>query len=354
MNVAPKSNTPFQTKPATPKRSLRYSLFFLATCCITAATPTLLATPCQAQAATPQASAATATTAVPAWQTAAGGKMSFEVASIRENREPPSPSNPYFTNFPLGATPLYSHSGVAFVVRNINLVGIIDFAYYLTGMQGQSTLVPQLPSWALHERFNIEARAEAGTEPTKDQMRLMVQSLLADRFKLAVHTEMREKRVYALRQIEPGKLGTQIKPHPADFPCTTVRTDDLPQTGPPPIAADGLPQQCGYVRTFPDSTGPLQYSGRATPINEIAKLMTVWKADGVPVIDQTGLTGTYDLHLTFAPENERKLPAGDLQFGCYGPELEQAMKKQLGLKLVSTKAPIETLVIDHIEQPSAN
>ena len=216
-----------------------------------------MTTPAHAQAPAPPQSH------VPAWQTAAGGKMAFEVASVHENKDPFGPSNPISSNFPLGSTPLYSHNGGRLSIKNMSLAEVIGFAYHLTGMQNNYIVYPQLPIWAQTERINIEAHAEAGSEPTKDQMRLMVQSLLADRFKLAVHTEIKQTPVYAIRMIEPGKLGPQIKPHPADASCTIIRSLDAPPVGPSPLAADGYPPECGYVRTFLDGS-TLKYSARGS------------------------------------------------------------------------------------------
>jgi len=295
------------------------------------------------------------------WQKAAGGKMEFELASVRENKAPLSNSNPMTHNFPWSSTPSYVPTGGRFVAKNAHLEDLIGLAYKLTGQQIKFGLHPILPAWALEDRFDIEAKTAEGMEPTKDQMRLMLQALLADRFKLKVRFETKESTVYALRMVEPGKPGPTLKVHPADKPCTKVWWDfdrDSPQAKPPD---DGLPLICSSIELTYDHPGTLRYAARSVPISEIAKVATLWFDDGRTVLDQTGLDGTYDLILEFSPNVDpvsfegAPNAAGYInQRGTYGPELRQALKKQLGLKLDTTKGPVQIMVIDHIEYPSSN
>lgn len=130
------------------------------------------------------------------WEKAAGGKISFDVASIKQNLSglPPVGDNPT-ANFPLDDGYAYAANGALLSVTNFPLQAFIDFAYKLTPSQVQGIRL-QLPKWATTERFDLQAHAPAST--TKDQMRLMMQSLLADRLKLAVHWETREAPVFGL------------------------------------------------------------------------------------------------------------------------------------------------------------
>ena len=88
--------------------------------------------------------------------------------------------------------------------------------------QGRYVL-PQLPEWVTTERFDIQARAEKN--PGKDEMRLMMRSLLADRFKLAVHYETLQVPLFAIVLAKPGKTGPQLQLHPIDTSCPTTRAD---------------------------------------------------------------------------------------------------------------------------------
>jgi len=125
------------------------------------------------------------------WVAAAGGKESFEVASVKQNKSNGMSS----ASVPLNDQDGYSSNGGLFSATNYRLDAFIGFAYKLTSRQTQSAL-SQLPKWAVAERFDIQARAEGNT--TKDQMRLMMQSLRADRSKLAVHTEVAQASVFVL------------------------------------------------------------------------------------------------------------------------------------------------------------
>jgi uncharacterized protein (TIGR03435 family) len=138
------------------------------------------------------------------WQTAAGGKMAFEVASVKPSNqfEPP--------NFPLSAEDAYTSGGR--LSAAFQLFTYIAFAYklWLTPEQRRTALA-NLPKWVTTDLY--ETRARAPGDATKDQTRLMMQSLLADRFKLQVHFETREVPVLALNMDKPGTLGPKLHLH---------------------------------------------------------------------------------------------------------------------------------------------
>src|SRR5579862_8059107 len=146
---------------------------------------------------------------------AAGVKMSFDVASVKPNKS----DEPRHTNVPLAGDPAPPPGGL-FSATNTPLVEYIWFAYDL-GQAEMVKLASQLPRWAVTgdtQRFDIQARAQGS--PTRDQMRLMMQSLLADRFKLALHTETKQGPIYALVLVKPGKLGPHLQQHTDDASCS--------------------------------------------------------------------------------------------------------------------------------------
>ena len=143
---------------------------------------------------------------VPQWQIDAGGKMGFDVASVKQNKSGPS-GTPH-TNMGLDAGEDYTSTGGLFAARDYPLGAYIGFAYKLTFYQNQF-LASQLPKWTTAERFDIEAHT--GRNTTKDQIRLMMQSLLADRLKLAVHFENRRGPLFGLVLAKPGKTGPQTR-----------------------------------------------------------------------------------------------------------------------------------------------
>ena len=163
-----------------------------------------------AQSAASQAP--TAQPMTPQWQIDAGGKMTFEVASVKLSTDGEEQDR----NFPIDDGDRYAANGGLLTIRKFPLSTIIAFAYKLPFYEW-APIQDRLPKALAAEPFDIEARAP-GT-PTKDQMRLMMQSLLADRFKLAVHFEVRQLPVYELVVNKPGRLGTRIWPHTSDSPC---------------------------------------------------------------------------------------------------------------------------------------
>jgi uncharacterized protein (TIGR03435 family) len=156
----------------------------------------------------------------PQWQIDAGGSAKFDVASVKLNRSGqggPANLTPAHTNIGLSGiddTPV-NDSLLSAVYFPLSIY--IGFAYKLTPAQVQLLRGPGWPKWADSERFDIEARADG--KVTKDQMRLMMQSLLADRFKLIVHTETRQMRVIALVLDKPGKIGPRLIRLSEDLPC---------------------------------------------------------------------------------------------------------------------------------------
>src|SRR5258708_16168856 len=183
----------------------------------------------------------------PDWQAAAGGRMMFDVATVKKNTTGPNFSRS--SSFPLGPGDVYIPNAGRFQARNLTLLTYIKFAYKLSGDQEQF-LLPQLPKWATTDRFDIQSSVQGN--PTKDQMRLMMQSLLAERFKLAVHYETRQIPMYALLLDIPGKLGPLLQQHPSDSPCaTTPWVPSPPPTAPPQLIDARFPASCGGILHMP-------------------------------------------------------------------------------------------------------
>ena len=169
--------------------------------------------PLKAQITTDETPAANSNT-TPAWQMVAGGHMEFEVASVR----PAGPGARFRTNLGLNIEDEPIPLGGRFSAT-ASLGGYIALAYKFLPIGPQSDAVfGHLPMWATTDLFTIEAKASMAN-PSKDQMRLMMQSLLADRFKLAIHFETHDVPVMALVLVKPGKLGFRLRPHSQGPPC---------------------------------------------------------------------------------------------------------------------------------------
>jgi uncharacterized protein (TIGR03435 family) len=226
--------------------------------------------------------------------------------------------------------------------ENIGLGAVIGKAYDVKYYQISG------PAWFESERFNIIATVPLGT--TKDQFRLMLQNLLADRFNLALHKESREMSIYSLTV---AKNGPKLKKAAPDPPHDANDAADAPNGGGGKLAADAD----GYPALRPGMTMAIM----STPIGPRARLAnkehTEWLAGmlsgqlGRPVVDATGLTGEYDISLYWIPQRPDSIAADDPN----GPDLIAALQQQLGLKLEPKKGPIEVLVVDHAEKtPTAN
>jgi uncharacterized protein (TIGR03435 family) len=188
------------------------------------------------------------------------------------------------------------------------------------------------PDWAKSDQFDIAAKVDGADVAevqllSQDQRGMMLAALLAERFKMVIHTETRELPVFAL---VIAKNGPKLK--------------------------EAAPDDKGMMRL---SRGMLV--GQGIPITFLANmLMHQPDVEGRTVLDKTGLSGKYEVTLQWLPEDQTfPGPAGGAQpaaphSDASGPSIYTALQEQLGLRLESTKGPVEFLVIDHVERPSPN
>jgi len=269
-----------------------------------------------------------------------GARPSFEVASVK-------PSSPV-TGGPMFMT-LGQRAGGRWMSQNAPFIGIIRAAYPGFSLPGQ---IIGGPAWVTTERFDIDARA-AG-EPTREVMADMLKELLADRFKLIVHSEIREVDVYALVLARPdGRLGRGLQRPSVD--CEAIEAErkkaiaaDTPaaQAVPPAPPKPGERPQCGALSS--SMNGVQRVAAGGAPVSVIAA--PIQFVLGRPVIDRTGLTGRFDIELQFAGTGP--LTAADTPDAP--ASVFTAVQEQLGLRLEPRKEKMDVLVIDSVEPPTSN
>jgi uncharacterized protein (TIGR03435 family) len=288
---------------------------------------------------------------------AQAASLSFDVASVRENKSGFSaPSDQPHSNFPIGSDDSYYQTGGEFSATNLPLDSYIIFAYKITN-NNRDALIASLPGWALNDGFNIQARTDV-KDVTKDQMRLMMQSLLADRFKLVVHHEKRDVPVFAAVLEQPGKLGPQLRKHSPEGPCPRPNPAQQPMSSagaPPAPATDaaGFPAVCGGFANYLRPTAPYhrRFGGGNLSLSAIVGGLSGPGHLGRPVVDQTGLAGGYDFFIDYLPDPPPdKEPPADAS----GPNFVEALKTQLGIKLLRQRSTIDFVIVDHVERPSPN
>ncbi len=229
-------------------------------------------------------------------------RLTFDIASIHLTR--PGETNGFIKALP---------GGQEYVSQNIPVKLMISLMYKIPQRQ-----ISGAPGWLTSDPYDIDAKATASY--SIDDLHLMFQNLLSDRFNLRFHMETRPGNVYALT-LDPGKP-------------LIMKLNDSPQTYAIPLnfaanAFHGIRVPMPYLTWF---------------------LGQELQDDERPVIDQTGLTGNYDFTLSFAPV----IPPGATVPPDDRPSLFEAVKDQLGLKLTPEKGPVPYLVIDHIDRPSEN
>jgi len=199
------------------------------------------------------------------------------------------------------------------------------------------------PGWLDSELYDLDAKAE-GAASLDQTVGKMLQSFLEDRCKLKVHREARETPVYALTV---AKGGPKLKESAPDS-CTPL---DLNH---PPSDPQAVP--CGFP-VMRGNNGNIVADGHGMTMAEVAaRLLT--RVDR-PVIDKTGLTGRYDIHLEYAITGPMRVNGGEapdvfLPPDPAGASMFSAVQSQLGLRLASDKAPIDVIVVDSVERPSEN
>jgi len=239
---------------------------------------------------------------VPSAYTQSAAPLQFEAATVK----PHTPANIPGVNERSGID-----EGKGTVrIENMTLRSIIQMAYGIRGYQFSG------PDWLESVRFNITARTPEGY--TRDQLKPMLQNLLAERFKLTVHRDRKQVAGYAL---VAAKGGPKLKPGAADRSYFTVR--------------------------------PGLISCTRASMDELASALT-GRLDR-PVANQTELSGVYDLKLEWTPDADLAggdaAPAADQQW----PSLFTALRDQLGLRLDTNKVTVEVVVVDHVEKsPTEN
>jgi uncharacterized protein (TIGR03435 family) len=229
-------------------------------------------------------------------------------------------------------------------VENFSLSRLLMRAYGVQSYQITG------PSWLESERFDVVAKIPAGT--TEEQFRLMLQNLLAERFKLAIHQETKELPTYAL---VVAKGGPKLKESAKEDPNAPAAA---PPQGPPPVGRDGRMQMPRGGRGMMVMMGPkgLHTEAARSTMAQLSDFLS--NQLGRPVLDMTGLTGQYDYSLDFSPEGLAMMkgpgmmappPGGGGHAEEGGPEgggsLFSAVQ-DLGLKLESRKGPVALVVVD--------
>jgi len=277
----------------------------------------------------------------------------FEVASIK-------PSNPNPTG-PLGATPYVLPALGRLTAQNTSLRILVMAAY-----QKQPFQIVGGPPWFNSDKFDINAKAVDGTLTT-DQMLEALKTLLADRFKLKLHTETRDVPIYALVLARSdGKLGAKLKGSADDCPDYKVlqqkQLEALAKGGIGALAAAASkPDEPCSITSVPQTTpGAIGMKLRGQGMELLTLLLT--QLTGRPVADKTGLKGLFDIKLVWTPGAEAPpSPFGPNPNGPPPPPVDDsaptiftAIQEQLGLRLEGSKGPVDVVVIDSAEKPSEN
>jgi uncharacterized protein (TIGR03435 family) len=236
-----------------------------------------------------------------------------------------------------------SHNGI-FNMRGVPLSVLTRLAYNVEDFQ-----IIGLPAWASVEGYDISAKASAPV--SVEEMRPMLQALLAERFQFAFHRETKELPVYDL---DLGKSGSKLE-----------RTTGgcMPDATPPrkPGEAPAPLKTCGGVRRMTLSPPPHAVERLEMYGVPVSRLVEILANDvGRTVIDKTGLEGDFNFRLDFAPMESSAIgpaPAfheSEPPSSPAGLSIFTALQSQLGLRLKPTKGPVGVMLIDRVERPSGN
>jgi uncharacterized protein (TIGR03435 family) len=262
--------------------------------------------------------------------------QTFEVASVKPS-PPVPPSGGVYFGPPRGGPGTPDPEQITWTYAQMK--SLLTTAYDVKPYQING------PAWLDSERYDIAVKIAPSA--TKEQVSVMWQNLLAERFGLKAHHESKE---FQVSELVVGKDGHKLK--------ATVEDMSLPLPPGPPQRRNGELLSPGFVATiFPDPTGTHAHAvARAQGLTQLTAMMG--NVLGHPVLDKTGLTGFYDFSLDFS------LPAvgppgppvpGDTAASEPMPNLPDAVQRELGLRLVPAKAQLDVVVIDKLEKvPSEN
>ena len=270
------------------------------------------------------------------------GAQSFEAAFVKPSKE---------IGFSFAGGPGTSDPG-QITYTNITLRDLVVQAYSLQPYQFQGA------AWLQSGRFTVVAKVPAGA--SREDLRVMLQRLLAERFKLAVHRETHEGRNYRL-VVDKG--GSKLQPPTGGTPEESA-TLSFDGNGAPRIPGDALGRPvtlAGKHLVLMFGSGMVMIMAHSQPMSELAGALNRL-LDG-PLSDATGLAGVYDFTLNFAMPAESRLPP----MGMPGepilsnanaeplPGLFQEVREKLGLRVEASRGPVEVLVVDHAEKvPTEN
>ena len=291
-------------------------------------------------------------------QSPAAGKPRFEVASVKPGISPAAAARAAASS---GGTFTFPFVGVRVqpggrLIANTTLQGLILRAYGIRGYQLEGG-----PAWLTSDYFDLAAKAESESA-TEAEMNEMLKALLAERFGLRVHVETRQAPVYTLKARADGRLGPGLKRTSAECERDLAerKTAGTAPRLPSPQPADSPPKiepVCGRTMGMMNArSGTETYASGGRPFSElVSKLSGDLQS---PVIDQTGLTGLFDVLLEF--ESTRRignLPPPGLDPNSTEPlpvPLPAALQQQLGLTLEKGPGPLPFTIVDAAEPPSPN
>jgi uncharacterized protein (TIGR03435 family) len=269
---------------------------------------------------------------IPAGDAQSSPRPTFEVASVKPNPNcRPSPN----------AGPLPGRLELPCITARM----LIQAAY--GGFTGEKLNARYLdavggPGWLDTEWYQVSAKAQ-GKPSVAQMMGPMLQALLEDRFQLKAHMESRQSPVYALTVARTGKLVPT-----KEGTCVAMDLNNMPAPDPSLPA----PKYCGGPSMKVSAGGLLVLDVPGVAMEEFAgRLLATYVGRPIidrPVVDRTGLTGRFDIHLEFAREATLSATSDDK------PSIFVALTQQLGLKLSSDKAPIDVIVVESVAKPTAN
>jgi uncharacterized protein (TIGR03435 family) len=208
-----------------------------------------------------------------------------------------------------------------FIGKNYTLKLLIAAAYNLN-----PRAISGGPPWIESDHYDIVAVTPGEQRPSRDEQMAMLRTLLSDRFSLTFH---REPKVFSIYELEVAKGGPKLKPSTA------------PPTDPAALISTVYPQR-------------MMLPARNASMGEFVSMLQRALLDR-PVVDKTGLPGKYDFDLEWAPDETQfggEVPVASAD--APSPPFFSAIQEQLGLRLVATRGPIQALVVDKAERPSAN